>query len=342
MLKAAHVYAPKDIRIEESPLPELGSNEVLVRVKVCGICHVDFELYEGIREIQRVPVKIGHEAVGVVADVGKDVDTVKPGDRVAVDLLIRCGKCYFCLRGKGNLCINKGSFPGAFSEYTKAPVENIFRIPAQTTFEEASLTEPLSCCLNGVEKLRTRKGEDVVVIGAGPMGLMSLQLARLSGARVIVSDLLDERLKLAKDLGANELVNPSKEDPVERVKELTEGRGAQGVMVAIGNLKAVEQGIGMTGKCGTVVLFGAIWPPSKLSIDPNIIHYNELMMTGAESRTLDQFSRALSMIANGLVDVKPLISHTLPLDRIKEGLEIASSKRGIKVLIKLGESDAPS
>jgi L-iditol 2-dehydrogenase len=339
MMKAAHIYSPKDIRIEDAPLPEIASDEVLVQVKVCGVCHVDFELYVGNRSIQKAPVNIGHEAVGVVAAVGQNVETIKKGDRVAVDLLMRCGKCYFCRRGRGNLCINrKGPFLGAFSEYTKAPEENIFKIPPNVSFEEASFTEPLACCINGVEKMDVRKGEDVVIVGAGPMGLLSLQLAKRGGARVIMSDLLDERLKLAKEFGADDFVNPSKEDPVERIRQLTEGQGAEGVMVAIGNIKAMEQGIRMASKCGTVVLFGAIWPPSTLSIDPNLIHYNELVITGAESRTLDQFYRALKMIANGLVEVRPLISHVLPLDKIMEGLEIASNKEGLKVLIKVEEN----
>jgi len=337
-MKAAHIYAPKDVRIEEASVPEIGSNEVLVQVKICGVCHVDFELYGGIRSIQKAPANIGHEAVGVVEVVGKDVEVIKRGDRVAVDLLMRCGKCYFCRRGRGNLCMNRrGPFPGAFSEYTKAPEENIFKIPPEISFEEASFTEPLACCINGVEKMNVRKGDDVVIIGAGPMGLLSLQLAKLGGARVIVSDLLEERLKLAKKFGADELANPSKEDPVEKIKQLTEGQGAQGVMVAIGNLKAMEQGMRMAGKCGTVVLFGALWPPASLSIDPNVIHYNELVITGAESRTLDQFYRALKMIANDIVQVEPLISHVLPLGRIKEGLEIASNKEGLKVLIKVDD-----
>lgn len=336
-MRAARIYGLKDVRIEEVPMPEIDSNDVLVQVKSCGVCHVDFEYYGGIRPIQKPPVNIGHEVSGVVAAVGNKVKSVVEGDRVVVDLLMRCGKCYYCRKGKGNLCIDKGPFPGAFSDYTKAPEQNVFKIPSHVSFEEASLTEPLGCCLNGLENMKIMKGDDIVIIGAGPMGLLSLQLAKLSGARVIVSDLLEERLRLAKEFGADELVNPSKEDPVERVKQLTEGRGAQGVMVAIGNLSAMEQGIKMAGKLGTVVLFGAIWPSSNLTIDPNIIHYNELAIVGAEARTLDQFYRSLKMIADGLVKVKPLITHVFPLSKIKEGLETASKKEGLKVLIKMDE-----
>jgi L-iditol 2-dehydrogenase len=341
-MRAARIYGFKDVRIEEIPVPEIEPNEVLVQVKTCGVCHVDFEYYGGIRPIQKAPVNIGHEVAGVATAIGQKVKSVAEGDRVVVDLLMRCGKCYYCRKGKGNLCTDKGPFPGAFSDYTKAPEQNVFKIPSHVSFEEASLTEPLGCCINGLENAKIMKGDDVVVIGAGPMGLMSIQLAKLSGARVIASDLLDERLKLAMEFGADELVNPSKEDPVEKVKQLTEGRGVQCAMVAIGNLKAMEQGIKMAGRLGTVVLFGAIWPSASLTIDPNIIHYNEIAIVGAEARTLDQFYRALKMIADGIVKVKPLVTHEFPLSRINEALEAASSKAGLKIMITMDEGKEPN
>ncbi len=336
-MKAALAYGPRDIRIEEIPIPRISSGEVLIRVKVCGVCAADFQKYIGARGTniyQRGPIILGHEPSGVVAAVGENVERVKEGDRVAVDLLMRCGKCYLCLEGKGNLCIHPAPCPGAFCEYTKAPETNVFRIPKSLSFEEASFAEPLACCINGIEKLNLLPGQDVVILGAGPIGLMHLQLANLSGARVIVSDPIQERLDMAMKLGADEIINPLKEDPVEKVRKLTDGKGAHGVIIAVGNILAIEQGIRMARKGGTVVLFGAVWPPSKIQIDPNLIHYNEISIKGSESRTLDQFYRALKLIVEGKVRVRPLISKVLPLEDIEEGFKMIEKRSGFKILVR--------
>ena len=332
-MKAAVIYGPKDIRVEDVPLPSLEADEVLVKVKVCGVCPFDMRAYTGVKKISK-PTVLGHEISGVVEDLGSGVNDVRIGDRVALDLAIRCGKCRYCRAGKGNLCTNLGPLPGAFAEYTKAPVSNVFKIPEGLSFEEASFTEPLSSSLNGLERGQVRLGDNVVIIGAGQIGLMLVQLARLSGAQVFVSDVVEDRRKLAMELGANVAIDPSKEDPVERVKDLTDNFGADVVIIAVGNTKAIEDGIRMTGKAGRIVLFGAVWPQTVIQTDPNHIHYDEIVITGAEMRTLDQFSRSLDLLARGKINVKILITNRFPLERIKDAFETALRGEGTKNLIE--------
>ncbi|MEM2896220.1 MAG: alcohol dehydrogenase catalytic domain-containing protein [Candidatus Bathyarchaeia archaeon] len=345
-MRAAVIHAPRDIKVEEVPVPKIKPNEALIRVKVCAICPSDLRLFLGTRRTLSIEAKakaertdypkiVGHEVSGIVEEVGEEVTNFSEGDRVVADMLARCGKCYYCVRGMGNLCLNPGPLAGAFAEFTKASEQNLFKVPSDVSFEEAALTEPLACCINGVERLSIKKGDKAAVIGAGPIGLMHLQLLKLSGASVLVSDPLENRLKIAKELGADESVNPVREDLTEKVKNFTRGLGVNGAIVAVGNSLAIEQGLSIMAKGGVLVIFAGVWPSVKLNIDPNIIHYNEIALTGAESRTLDQFYRALMLISERLVNLRPLISHILALDKISEGFEIASSLSGLKVLIKV-------
>lgn len=333
-MKAAVIYGPKDIRIEEATLPTIKDDEVLVKVKVCGVCPFDMRAYTGIKKLSK-PTILGHEVSGIIEEIGRGVSEFKKGDRVVLDLAIRCGKCRYCRAGKGNLCENLGPLPGAFAEYTKAPVSNVFRISEDLSFEEASFTEPLASSLNGIERGQIRLGDNVVIIGAGQIGLMLIQLAKLSGAQVIVSDMLENRRKKASELGADVVIDPSKEDVAQKVRSITNNFGADAVIIAVGNTKAIEEGIKMTGKAGRVVLFGAVWPQTTIQTDPNHIHYDEIVITGAEMRTLDQFARSLDLLAKKKVHVKQLITHRYPLEKIKEAFETALSGEGIKNLIEL-------
>jgi len=336
-LKAALLYRPRDIRIEEIPKYKINENEVLIKVKACGICAADLRIYNGIKSLwtPKYPVILGHEVSGIVEDIGSNVSKVNIGDRVTVDMIVRCGKCHYCLIGRDNLCENRGPFIGGFAEYTKAPERNVFKIPNSISFEEASLAEPLACCINSIEKLNINYGDTVLIIGAGPMGLLHLQLLKIKGVRIIVSEIIDERLEIASKLGADELINPNKEDFESRVKKLTNGRGVDGVIVAVGNKRAIEQGIKAAGKTATVIFFGAIWPPTQITIDPNLLHYKEIILTGVHSRTLKQFYQAVKLISNRQVNVKPIITHTYPLEKINEAFRIASERKGLKVIVQI-------
>jgi len=336
-MRAIHMYGPGDLRLEEVPRPEIASDQVLIRIEACGICPSDVRWYAGTRPIpQRVklPRIPGHEWVGEIVEVGSQATEFKVGDRVAAYGQVVCGMCENCQRGIFNFCLNrKWAIEGGFSEYGRASVQGLLPIPEGLSYEEAAFTEPLACCINGTWRSDIKLGDDVVVVGAGPIGLLHIQLARLQGARVIATDLIPERLSVAQEVGAHEVVNAAQEDAVGRVQELTKGRGADAVIVATGARAAMEQGLQMAALHGRVNLFAGSYPPPTLALSPNLIHYKELVLTGSHHFTPFTFQRALKLLQYGLVQVKPLISHRLPLDRTQEGFDIVVGQKGLKVIV---------
>ena len=336
-MKAAFLYGIRDIRVEEVPVKPLDSDQAMVKIKACGICPTDVRSYTGLRKITNYPYIPGHEWVGEIVEVGNDVQGFKVGDRVASDWRAVCGRCYYCRRGIFNYCANmqRSKVSGGFCEYGVSISSNMRLIPENVSYEEASFAEPLACCINGIRKNNIAIGDDVVVIGAGPIGLMHVQLARHLGARVIVSDPIESRLEVASDLGADDTICPSKEDAVKRVKDLTEGRGANAVVIAIGTPEAAQIGIEMAGICGSVNFFAGTYPPGEIPLDPNVIHYKQLVVTGSHDFTPHHFTMALKLIQHGIVRVKPIISHVLPLTEIASAFDIVAERKGLKVIVKM-------
>jgi L-iditol 2-dehydrogenase len=218
------------------------------------------------------------------------------------------------------------------------------RIPDHVSFEEASFCEPLACVINGNEATPMRLGDDVVIVGAGPIGLLHVQLARARGARVIVSDPIAARLETARELGAHDTIlasspgapdhaDASREDPVARVKALTEGRGADAVIVAVGAGPAAQQGLEMAAINGRVNFFAGFYPEVELPFDPNLVHYRQVIVTGSHDFTPHHFSAALKLITHGIVRVGPLISHRFVLDGVKDAFEMAASRGGLKSMV---------
>ena len=336
-MKAALLYGPFDLKVEEVERPTIDQDQVLISIHVCGICPSDVRAFSGIRKVAwTLPYIPGHEWVGHIVEVGKSISGFSEGDRVVPDWRAICGKCYYCSRGIFNYCENlsRGLVRGGFCEYGYSIQSNLRSIPQGVSYEEACLTEPLACCINGARRSNIQLGTDVVVVGSGPIGLLHLQLAKHLGARVISCDLIAERLEKAKSLGADEVILASQEAPVERVKELTDGRGADVVIVAVGGRTPVEQGIEMAGICGTVNLFAGTYPPTEIKLDPNVVHYKQLSVTGSHDYTPHDFTTALKLIACKTVKVKPLISHVLPLEKVKEGFDIVMQRKGLKVAVK--------
>ena len=336
-MNAAFLLGPRNVVVKETNIPKPKFNEVLVRVRACAICPSDVRYYAGYKQYlpygdESVGLS-GHEWAGEVVAVGEGVKNIEIGEKVVPDHLIYCGKCGACIRGYTNLCDNKKNYLRGFAEYAVAYAPNVYKMPDNVSFVEISVTEPLSCCINANEMAGISPGDVVAIIGAGPIGLMHLQLSKLSGARVISLDLKDERLELAKQLGADDLINPSKEDPVEAVKSLTDGYGADVVIVATGGAKPIELGIELAGKAGKVILFAGTYPPTTISIDPNKIHYRQLIITGSYDHLPKHFAKAINLISTGKVKVKPFISHILPLEKLREGFEIVEKRGGLKVVI---------
>jgi L-iditol 2-dehydrogenase len=245
-----------------------------------------------------------------------------------------CGRCYQCRRGVFNYCeqLTRG-VRGGFSQYGVAPLSQLRRIPDHVSFEQAAFCEPLACVINGNEMTPMRLGDDVVIVGGGPIGLLHLQLAKNRGARCIVSDPLPARLEMAKQLGAHDVVDASQGDPVARVKELTEGRGADAVIVAVGAAEPSRQALEMAAIGGKVNYFAGAYPPAVLDFDTNLVHYRQLVVTGSHDFTPHHFTAALKLISFGIVQVESLISHRFALEGTKDAFELAAARGGLKAMV---------
>ena len=342
-MKAAFFYRKEDIQIREINIPKIKEDEILIKVRACGICGSDVRsYYEGVEGRYKIPVILGHEVSGQVFKIGGEIDDFAVGDRVAVAPIYGCGKCSFCISGQENLCRDVAIFgcnlDGAFAEYMKIPAQAIqrgvlVRIPDVLSDEEAALIEPFSCCLHGVLRANIRPGDTVLVIGAGPIGLAHTKLLRLLGASyVIASDVIDSRLEVAKKFGADMAINPHIKDSSKKIRELTENKGVDAVIVAVGNPEAITQGLKMVRRGGTVVLFGGCPPNSTIQVNPNFIHYSDIAVIGSIDATMDEFRRAVSLVSTA--DAKPFITHRFPLESIKDAMEISKSREALKAVIK--------
>jgi L-iditol 2-dehydrogenase len=336
-MTAARLYGVGDLRVEQAARPGIAADdEVAIRIRACGVCPSDLRAYTGLRPPNRAtPYTPGHEWAGEVIDAGDGVEGFALGDRVVPSWRVVCGHCYYCIRGQHNFCENlaRGRVRGGFAEYGVAAAQSLLRIPDALSYQEACFCEPLACCINGHLDSNVTFGDDVVVIGAGPIGLLHLQLALHAGARVWVSELLPERLATADALGAHVPIDASRVDPVRWVHEHTDGRGADVIIVAVGAPRALEQALELAGNCSTVNYFAGTYPPTTLQIDPNLLHYKQIRLTGSHDYTPAHFEAALRFLEIGTVKATPLISHELPLARVQDGFDIVAGREGLKVMI---------
>jgi L-iditol 2-dehydrogenase len=295
-MKAARLHGPEQVRVEMVDVRPPAEDEMLVRISTCGVCPSDVRFYAGTRADATYPMIAGHEWVGEVIEVGAKVHTAQVGDRVAAFKQRVCGMCRNCQRGLFNMCLHRlPNIDGGFCEIGRAHADAVLQIPADVTDEQAAFTEPLACCYNGISRTPIMPGHTVVIMGVGPIGQMLAQLARLRGARVLAVDLDAARLALARQLGAAEGLR-SDEHLTEAVMDLTDGFGADAVVVAVGSPRAAESAFGLVGAGGCVNLFAGTYPPAKLAIDPNIIHYKQLWITGSYHYTPGGFRTALDLI----------------------------------------------
>jgi len=338
---AAMIYGVKDLRVEEAPKPQVKRGEVLVRVKAATTCGTDLKIFQRgyVEGVIKLPTVFGHEWAGEVEEVGEGVLWPRVGMRVRAGNSAPCLRCRMCQRGSFNLCEDMMWLWGAYAGYIKVPARmvlvNMHEIPAHVSFEEAAVTEPLACVLRGVEKANVKLGDTVTIIGAGPIGLLHLLTVKKMGAeKIIITDLVEERLQFARELGADETINAQREDVVAVVKELTGNYGADIVIEAIGLPSTWEQALRMARKGGTVLEFGGCPPNTEIRVSTEMLHYGDLTVIGAFHTTPTHFKKALNLIASGTIDVKPLITRRMPLKKIKEAFEtLTTSKKDIKIAI---------
>jgi len=344
---AAVYHGPNDVRIEEVPLPQIGPDEVLVKVLDASICGTDLRIFHGAHRMYppgtvRIP---GHETVGDIAEAGANVRGFQAGQRVFIAPNWGCGHCPQCVSGNNNLCADYGAIgitlDGAFAEYLRIPASAIYQgnlMPVKREIDPAvaAMIEPFACVVRGQNALRIRPGEVVLVMGAGPIGIMHLLLARLSGAgRVLVSELIPERLAQAAALGADHTIDLNHEDQSQIVLEESQGQGANAIVVAAPAHKAQQAALQLAAIGGRIIYFGGL-PKDRPTIefDSNLVHYKELIVTGTTACSTQDCRQAADIVNSGRVDLSPLISARYPLSQTLEAFAEAENRKALKVVIE--------
>jgi len=347
-MQAVVYHGVNDVRMEEVPVPEIGPGEILVRVHTCGICGTDLKkIATGSHSAPRI---FGHETAGVVAKVGEGVRKFSVGDRVVVFHHIPCGECYYCRHKTFAQCVaykkvgcTAGFEPsgGGFAEYVRVMDwivdKGTVRIPDGTSFEQASFAEPVNTCIKGIETLRLEAGETVLVMGQGPIGLILATLAKRAGARVITSDLYPERLTIAHSFGLNLTIDASKSDGVQTVRGMTEGRGADAVILAVGGTGLIRPAMDAARPGGRVLLF-AQTVRDEVTIDPAAVCVDEKALLGSYSASVELQEESVRFVMNREMDLERLISHRFSLASGVEALQLAAHPRpdSMKIVIQPG------
>jgi L-iditol 2-dehydrogenase len=339
---AARFYGSGDLRVEQVDVPKIGRGELLIRNHVALTCGTDLKMFLRGHRLATPPLIIGHEFAGTVEKIGEGVEGFEEGMRVVAANSAPCMSCYYCQIGKPNLCDRLDevlvgfSSPGAYAEYVRLPArivkQNTYEIPKDVPFEAAAFVEPLACVVHGIELSNIKAPDFVFVIGAGPIGLLHVQLAKVRGAgTVVVADASPERLQRAAQLGADKTVTSG--DPASQVKALTDNRGADVTIEAVGKPETWELAVRATRKGGTTVLFGGCPAGSTASIDTGLVHYGELTLKGVFHHTPSDVHESLRLISTGQVKVASLVTHRMKLTEVEAALRLMQKGTAIKVAI---------
>ena len=338
-MKAAVYHGPQDLRVEEVPVRELKDNEVKIQVKYCGICGTDIHIFHGDGGCCDVtpPLVPGHEFSGVVAEVGSKVKTVKVGDRVTGDPNDMCGECYFCKNGMQHFCKNNigigTTVDGGFAEYVIMREKQVYKVSDDLSFIEAAMTEPISCCLHGIDLCNIKAGDTVLVIGGGPIGMIMMQLAKNAGAsKVIMSEPVEEKREQALKLGATKTIDPLHEDVEAVLAEYCENVNV--VIECVGNVHTQADAVRFAGKGATIMYFGLAAPEESFPIRPDDIFKKELHITSSYINPYS-FERAIQILESGTVELESLITNVVPLDDIADVFTKPEYRRTGKVMIQI-------
>lgn len=336
-MKAAVYFPNSNIKIKDLPIPKISEDELLLQVKACGICGTD--VLKVNRAIPKTEVVLGHELTGEVIKIGSQVKSFQVGDRIVVAHHVPCGTCHYCQRGSHSMCrhFKKTNLePGGFAEYLKISAEHLantaFKIPDNIEDEVALFTEPLSCCVKNIRRAEIHQGDWVCIVGMGSIGLMTLQLLKLFGAHVLALDLLEERLELAKQLGADEVAYGNSSQLHKTINRLTENRGMDLVILSAGNQNIVQESLEWIRDGGSLNLFASLSnEPVPINIDK--LYHREIKIFTSYSPSPQDLAKAHELLINKKIKVKPLITHHLKLDQINEAIDMINSGKAMKVII---------
>jgi len=339
---AAKFLGRRDLRIDDYPVPEIGNNELLVRVATCGICGTDIHIYEGEVPLAKLPVIPGHEFCGRIEKVGSAVTDIAVGDTVVIEPNLFCGQCHYCRTGKKHFCVNWAAVgvtrDGGFAEFAAVPRQAVYRMPENLSFKKGAFFEPVACVLHGIERAGVLPGDSVVLCGAGSIGLLFIQLLKRVGAgQVIVSDVDPVKLEVARELGADAAVNPAEADLKTAVMERTDGFGAEIAVDASGSPEAISALFEIVQHTGSILLFGVSPENAQIKVRPFDIYRRELAIVG--SFTNPYTNEAAVNLLND-VEVDRIVTHRIHLENLLEdGIDAIREKRAgvIKVQVVLDE-----
>ena len=347
-MQAIVYYAPGDIRVDEVPKPECAPGGLLVRVDACAVCGTDLKSRQHGNPRIKAPLVMGHEFTGIVETTSPDaVGGFLPGDRIVMATSVACGQCFYCQRGLRNLCDNLApmgfTYPGGMAEYVAIPAlalqgGHVIKVPKEVEAQYAALAEPVSCAVNSVGQCGVQHGDTVLVLGAGPMGLLNALVARAAGASVVLlSEPNHSRRKQAGGFDLDWILDPETDDVFQVVRDATDGRGADVVIVAAPATLPQEQALSLVRRHGTVCLFASL-PVGKsvLSFDSRPLHYGEIRLIGSSDSTPEHVQEAVAMIAARRIPVEKIVSHCLSMNEIEHAFELMKSGTALRVVLLCG------
>ena len=343
VMKAIQLLRPGVVEVTELPVPTIGPGELLLAMRACGLCGSDLAKIFGKTPL-KPPVPLGHELVGVVKAVGEGVQRFAPGDRLAVAHHVPCGRCRYCRHGNDSMCPQFKATnidPGGFAEFVRIPAlqtaQTAFTLPDGFPDDVGIFMEPLACALRAVKRSGVQPGDQIVVVGAGCMGLLVAQAVAVSGARPICVDLREERLKLARSLGIETTLNVSESDPRTALRSVTEDDGIDGAILTAVNAPMVEAALGVLRDGGKINLFADAGDGGRMAIDLSVFYRQELSLTATYSATPVDLGEAIRLLGAGQIRIAPLISHRLDLSRFDEGVRLQREGHATKVLFYAGK-----
>ncbi|PXZ02256.1 zinc-dependent dehydrogenase [Gilliamella apicola] len=341
-MKASVCYKQNDLRTEDLPIPEISDNEVLIKMLACGLCGTDIQKIRG--DTVNKPTVLGHEVVGEIVKKGKNVSKFEIGDRVITAIHVPCFTCHYCNKGHYTICEQfrtNNIDPGGFAEFIRIPELHLnhltHKVSNNVTDEEATLIEPIACCLHGLKQADIRPNDSVLIMGAGTIGILHAQLAKIKGAnKVIVSDMSKFKLKKVLNVGCDYAINIKEKNIIDEVNKITDGQGVDVIVIAAGVSSLVADAVNMVRRAGKIIVFSGFDKNKLVTIDVSRFFKDEISIIGTYSVTPYEFPEALDLLEKRKLNTKEMITHVYPLNKLSEAIDISTNPEQpvLKVIIK--------